>query len=1239
MESDTTYFQQEADQWTVLHTNSANRVTQCYGTYLLGGYGVTGVGGTSFTRIYSSLPAHSSIYYAFALRIIDIDSTSGLFKIYFNGVLVDTWTSSSYLFSQTLSSNLCGDSNKNDIYYLIINGKTNHNATSLNFTILSMASSSTSPSIAFKYLSILLNASPVLSQGCGLSQLNNSCYCPAGQYSLNSSTSNLCSSCYSLCESCFGSSMSDMCTSCAPGSSYNGTTCLKCDSSCDRCNTTTPTICTRCVLGKFLYRDGTCQQSCNSPLIISTQGVYQYCNPPCNGSDYYYRNCTCHPGCPSSFLSSTQNTVKYCDFSCGSSLFRYPDGSCNSTCNTPLVNGTLSSVERYCNSPCDTSSGVYIYQSACRQKCSYPFVNATLHGINYCHFLCETGKFLYWNKTCHSTCGYPYTITNTSLELYCNPPCNSSSLYLYENKSCLAACPAPYVVNNASYSNVTFCTSPCSSGQYYSEKYSNCSSYCNTSSITADDGTLLICQDSSHPSLNPSSESPTDQNVTDSVSSVMEAIQAVAVAATNFLRPSSSHSAFVTALAKLVKYVKYLRVPLLPRVRDSLSSTVSPGAFSLSMTFTVSLPDSFKKKFEKRPIPFVFCDDDCNSSYLVNHWQTLSNYIILIGVGIASLFAEKVTRRSNRRILTAIIRRLRIILAWNFFLFILLNTYDDLTFFPILEFYSLKLDSTTSVVSFLTCIISSGAAIYMLWIIFQVSWQASKLKKQVLDYSDPQNPPLLFYRKWQNYQVIYAGCKNTSFLSQAYVLVFLTRVILCYLFVGLAYMYPLVQTTIFLTLSLLMFVYLFTKKPIKDRLNFFVILVYEYLVLVVNSSTFVLAMLQKTDTLTDNVQTKLSELILIANTSINTCSSIFTWVYILSAMWSAFQNSRKLGLGGKTSWINVLVSSYQNAGLDFHEASNHLEDSITQEHNEDCLKPPAESLTEKSVVLNNVTTLRSPNVSSSLRENKAQKNFSRPSRVRRTILQQTTALDQISSQISLRNGRVVEDSKVSLQISPKNSMYNWDDIQNSYNSPRIDLKRNSITSLIRPQKLGFTRNMIFSKEVRRNPISFQTANNLNKNIDEPVDITTTNRLADAMVFEDYKSDQDDPVYNDTRFKSDSPPIDRVFSLNRSDKNDMEDISFDQSKAAFRRDSEYKDELIRRGTSRALSQFSSNGRFTNKDLGSMLKDHFSEKLPSNLTDQAPREKANIKGSIRKTFTSLNPLSIKINRLSTVTPINE
>ena len=109
------------------------------------------------------------------------------------------------------------------------------------------------------------------------------------------------------------------------------------------------------------------------------------------------------------------------------------------------------------------------------------------------------------------------------------------------------------------------------------------------------------------------------QNETSTVETILQQIQTVAATAGNILRSSNTQSAFVVAFAKLVKYVRFLQVPLTPKIREALCYSTSSVVFSFSMAFTVSLPDTFKHKFTKCPIPSVFDNSGYHSSYLVNH--------------------------------------------------------------------------------------------------------------------------------------------------------------------------------------------------------------------------------------------------------------------------------------------------------------------------------------------------------------------------------------------------------------------------------------------------------------------------------------------------------------------------------------------------------------------------------------------------------------------------------------------
>ena len=471
-------------------------------------------------------------------------------------------------------------------------------------------------------------------------------FAPIGQYSPDGSAG--CQLCHNACQSCTGPYNSN-CTSCKPGYSFNGQTCIQCDSSCNQCSSTSATGCIRCDIGKFLYWNNTCQGSCISPLIPSTLNNYSSCQLPCGTSGYYYQDGSCHSACPAPFITVYQGDLKLCNFPCANTEYLYYNGICNSSCLAPLVN-IISGVEKYCNLPCSNQAFLYS-NSTCLQACSTPFIQGLNGSVQTCSFPCQ------------------------------------SSLYLDRNGSCVSAC--------------------------------------SNTSLAIQEGLLRVCQ------LLPQTISSEEELDSFDFSPTIQTFKQAAGFAGGILRPNSPNSAFMTALAKIVKYVKNLDVPILDSVRDELNSQAS-GPFSLSLTFTIPLPSQVEECFTKKPLPDIFSDSGYHSSFVVNHWESMSSYLILFVLGWLTTLIEDIVEKHWRKrfIAIAIVKRLRVIARWNFVLFVLFNTYDDLTFFPILEFSTLKLDSPSEIISFSVCIIMTLIAFFILaktaWISLDVSRINSK---------------------------------------------------------------------------------------------------------------------------------------------------------------------------------------------------------------------------------------------------------------------------------------------------------------------------------------------------------------------------------------------------------------------------------------------------------------------------------------------------------------------------------
>jgi len=737
-----------------------------------------------------------------------------------------------------------------------------------------------------------------------------------------------------------------------------------------------------CTSSQYLYWNNTCEATCTSPLVATSSASNQFCNLPCALGEYYYQNNTCSSSCNSPFTQSNQGDLKYCNFACSSSSdYLYSNYSCLSSCSSPFVAVTKGTIERYCQEPCLISSDYYfINNNTCSPSCFAPYIQYTegvssfckfpcltseylywnntcssycpssfqqvRNGDKYCQFYCENGESLYWNQTCKSSCPAPL-VSSADSQSYksCNLPCNqneylypngscisscsyqarvgsdgvtycdypcSSTLYQYQNNSCIPTCSAPYSVKIVD-AYLSQCISPCLSGQFYVRTTDSCVNTCDSASTVIKSGVLKICE--------PSSESVDHKSLGGTVDAILAGMNTAA----GFLRPNDPNSPFVVALAKLIKYAQYIDVPILPDIRESFNAGASSG-FSITQMFSVNMPESLADKFPERNLPGLLGQGGLSSSYLVNHWNTITSYLFLSLVGIFFWITEKLIRKTEKRLWILIFRRLRILTKWNFLLFAFFNTYDDLTYFAILEFKTLHFESAAEIMSFIVCILTTLFSIYMMVKLFVVCKGAVNIKRQVININGI-TPERHFYNNHESYQILYAGLRNDSFLSQGYIFFFTLRIIICYLIVGFLYEHPVIQSVQLTFLSLLMFIYLIKYKPIKDPFNVVVSFTYETLILFGNICLVILGVESATGKLTAEMQYRLSRCLLIANTLINTISSIFSYAYLVMGAWSAYKSSKAFGLDGKTSWITVPASPYSNPGMDFDDLTYEFMDS------------------------------------------------------------------------------------------------------------------------------------------------------------------------------------------------------------------------------------------------------------------------------------------------------------------------
>jgi len=542
--------------------------------------------------------------------------------------------------------------------------------------------------------------------------------------------------------------------------------------------------------------------------------------------------------------------------------------------------------------------------------------------VNYCNFYCPIDEYLYWNQTCSSSCDEPLVQSSDSESYqYCNKPCSDNDEFYYQNHSCYSSCPEPY--ESSSFEGVSLCNSPCSLDQFYYEKSSSCLDSCDSPRVSSQIGLLKTCYDGAAettPSDNSTSPVPTNQTtdnnytLSGSIGKLTSTVSAVA----GFIRPSGGNSVFMVALAKMLRYVIYLDIQLPDTLLESFQSKNS-GAFSISTTYSYPMPDSLKNLYTNGTLPTLLTGKDEGTSYLINQWESLSTFSLVIAMGIFFSLFERFIKNSKHKVLVCVIRRLRIITKWNFFLFLFFNGFDNVTLYAIMEIYTFKLDSFASILSFVVCILTTALACYILIQAFRMTWEAQRRKVQIAPENQKQTS---FYTKWNTFQSLYAGLKDRTLLQHAYLLISALRIVACYLIVGFLYAYPVVQTALFSIFSAFMVYYLLKLRPIKDFINFLIAISFEILILAVNFSILLVAILDAYENYSRSIRNPIYYIILFGNTAVQMLGNATVFIYIICGFYSAYKTSKSPGIMPKTSYISAFVSVYQNPGMDFADESN-----------------------------------------------------------------------------------------------------------------------------------------------------------------------------------------------------------------------------------------------------------------------------------------------------------------------------
>jgi len=676
---------------------------------------------------------------------------------------------------------------------------------------------------------------------------------------------------------------------------------LYCDYTCDYAS------------GQYLNWTGLCVSSCALPSYARTvNNSVKYCDACQPGYFLYSNNGSCLATCSSPFSSRTVNGSSFCDLPCSANLFTYQNGSCKTTCDFPYSSVTTSDY-KFCNKPCSNSLDFVHQNGTCSSTCYSPAIQTTWESILICSKPCPGSSDFYysWNSTCHSPCSSPAVQSTWESIPVCSKPCPGSSDYYYSwNSTCHSSC--PYRIGQDPDYGINLCLPPCvNPSDYFYPENSTCSAYCSTPSHVATTSPFNICQSSSNAT---SPGGPLDgtpgslTNMSIQYASISNALSTYSTPAMALLSSSNFGAFGLRGFVKMLPYLRYMEIDYPVRLQEMLDNLNSTY---VSFSFGIPMPSSLQNEFPKSSsLPGKFGFYDLHSSFVVNYWSTMTSLIILLLLISALLTLHLITKKS-RPTLNEVINRLKLIAKWNFFLMIFCANIDGIILPTSLEFRTLSIHSFPAAFSSMLCIFMNIMLVLVFCTMIRIFIDLRKDSRLI---SPEKN--LETRRKWREFQLFFAGSKDTSLICQIFLLPYLLRMCLFYIVVSYSFRYPMLQTTIMIFMGLGMLYYMIFKSPFVSKIVLFQHVTDEILLLGVNSCIMGLAILDSYGIQNTSLRPQLGDMVIVINIMANVSANFYLVCYFVSGIKSAISETRKHKAKGLLNWLLVFLSPYESGGMD-----------------------------------------------------------------------------------------------------------------------------------------------------------------------------------------------------------------------------------------------------------------------------------------------------------------------------------
>ena len=292
---------------------------------------------------------------------------------------------------------------------------------------------------------------------------------------------------------------------------------------------------------------------------------------------------------------------------------------------------------------------------------------------------------------------------------------------------------------------------------------------------------------------------------------------------------------------KIFSNIKYLNISYSEELLEAFE-TWDPNFITIGLE--PDMPNSIKERIVDQPVPYTFAKYNVESSFLINFWQIFSVLVIVAFFFCCFKFFENITRKAKKRFLPFSYFKAVRVSGQNFLLTQLYSVFGDLVFYSVLEWRTLDPRTYLSWLSlsislFLYCIMFS--CFYFHW---KLLFTYQRLKSKSLS-SEKQEELTKFIDTHEGNQVLFRDFRDNSTKVQGFLFFFTLRDVALSLIFTALYNFPLIQAWLIFLFNLLMIVYLVMSKPFTSRLDLFQQIVFETLILVVNSSVLIMALMDQ----------------------------------------------------------------------------------------------------------------------------------------------------------------------------------------------------------------------------------------------------------------------------------------------------------------------------------------------------------------------------------------------------------